>query len=303
MTYREFAPSPALGHVVRSLWLLDGPAIEGAIDPILPDGHSEIIVHGGAPFVERRGDGSDVVQGRLLFAGQLTRAARVAPSGRVLVAGARLLPAAARRLVRMPQHELADRIVDLDRVDRRLARFVAHEVAGAVDGPSLVAALDRGLRRAIVSTARSTPVEVATAVACARRGLVRVDDLCRVAGVGPRQLERAFRDEVGIGPKRLLRVVRFQHVLHAVRWGGAGGGWAGLAATHGFYDQSHFVRDFRSFTGDAPTDWSIQSDSLTAFFSSWHRDAPGARPGPAGPPDVGFVQDTRGGGDDADRGR
>lgn len=43
--------------------------------------------------------------------------------------------------------------------------------------------------------------------------------------------------------------------------------WPDLAVQHGFYDQAHFINDFRSFTGETPGAWEIDDESLTAVFA------------------------------------
>jgi hypothetical protein len=65
---------------VERLWWLEGPAEAIAAEPIPPDGHTEIIVHGGDPFAEL-GPHGKLVQDRVLIAGQTTRAVRLVPCG------------------------------------------------------------------------------------------------------------------------------------------------------------------------------------------------------------------------------
>src|SRR5688572_7909993 len=121
------------------------PAGTTTVDPVLPDGHSEVIVHCGDPFREVLPDGSLRTQERLLVAGQFQRAVRLSPSGASLMAGARLLPHGAAALFRIPQHELTDRIVDLETVDPKLARRLSDDVFGRVDHEELAKALDDAL--------------------------------------------------------------------------------------------------------------------------------------------------------------
>ena len=102
------------------------------------------------------------------------------------------------------------------------------------------------------------------------RGLTRVSSLAQSTGLSARQFERRFASHVGLSPKAFLRVVRFQEVLKAMDAGGRPIG-RGLAVEHGFYDQPHFVNDFKAFTGHAPTEWNITDDSLTAVFSVGRR--------------------------------
>ena len=89
--------------------------------------------------------------------------------------------------------------------------------------------------------------------------------------MSPRQLERLFSERVGISPKLFLRIVRFQEVVRATRSGRRDLGWAALAAEHGFYDQAHFINDFKAFVGRTPADWNISDNSLAAIFSAVRR--------------------------------
>jgi AraC-like DNA-binding protein len=275
--YREFQPSPALRSTVDRLYYLEGAADEIGAEPIPPDGHTEIIVHAGDPFLQIDGDGHASAQERVLFAGQVTRAVRVAPAGTARLIGARLHPDAARQLTAVPQQELTDIIVPLAQIERALARTLADDVATRDDPDQMAAALDRALSRARVRAAArgespsAARLAVAHALDCG--GLVRVSDLAQRAGLGERQLERVFRDRVGLNPKLFLRIVRFQHVLATLRQGRGDTAWAAVAAQHGFYDQSHFIRDFKAFVGAAPGAWQVDESSLTALFSALRRSS------------------------------
>ena len=129
MIYGECPAPPELRSIVDRLWWLEGDAAEIAAEPIPPDGRTEIIVHAGAPFVEMDEAGSTHVQERVLLAGQMTRPARVSPGGAVCLAGARLRPDAAYRLLGAPQAMLTDRIVSLTDLARPLARRAARRRA------------------------------------------------------------------------------------------------------------------------------------------------------------------------------
>ena len=271
MTYLEFAPSLPLRGIVDRIWFLEAPGEALGADPIPPDGHTEIIVHAGVPFLELTGGGSPRAQDRVLLAGQTTRAVDVRPGGYARMVGARLRPDGARRLFPLPQRELTDGIHALGQIDRRLARRLADDVADRPSPAAMAAALDAALVAALPAHAAASPASAAVSLALARRGLVRVDDLAAHAGVGARQLERLFQSEVGLSPKMLLRVTRFQQVLRALREGTSHSRWAAVAADCGFYDQSHFIRDFKSFVGMAPSAWRVDATSLVALFSAIRR--------------------------------
>jgi AraC-like DNA-binding protein len=71
------------------------------------------------------------------------------------------------------------------------------------------------------------------------------------AGVSTRQVERLFARHLGVAPKTVARVVRFQAALRALMRD-PGCPLADVAAAAGYFDQAHFVRDFRRMTGGVP---------------------------------------------------
>ena len=92
----------------------------------------------------------------------------------------------------------------------------------------------------------------------ADRTLVRVGQLEERHGVGRRRIERLFARYVGIGPKWVLARYRMHDVV-AVLDGGFDGSLADLAASHGWYDQAHFTRDFTRLVGMTPGEYRAGS--------------------------------------------
>lgn len=82
---------------------------------------------------------------------------------------------------------------------------------------------------------------------------MRVSEAQTMTGLSPRKLAAAFRAEVGLAPKSYQRVRRLQAALSRLDAGTAHG--AAIAADLGYFDQAHFVREFRSFTSMSPTEY------------------------------------------------
>lgn len=84
--------------------------------------------------------------------------------------------------------------------------------------------------------------------------LPSIEAAVRHSGLSHRSFIVHFRDAVGLAPKRYLRILRFQAVLHAIRRDG-GRALALHAAEAGFSDQAHFSRDFLEFSGVTPREY------------------------------------------------
>lgn len=172
-----------------------------------------------------------------------------------------LTPQGAATLLDVPLDRLANTTEDFGDVaghwaDRLSARL------GAVDSwGARFALLDAALRaRADRSPRQGVSPEVAWTleVVRARAGSVRVDALAAELGGSRQRLHARFAAEVGLPPKRLARLVRFDQLLDrvagvVVRCGGVpASGWMGIAMAAGYHDQSHLIREFREFAGTTP---------------------------------------------------
>jgi AraC-like DNA-binding protein len=98
----------------------------------------------------------------------------------------------------------------------------------------------------------AAPDPVATAAASRIKesyGAVRIEKLAREAGLSLSALERRFRKVVGTSPRKFASIVRLRHAL---RLRTVGGNLTEIAYQAGYFDQAHFTKDFRNFTGLAP---------------------------------------------------
>lgn len=264
--YVELEPRPVL-RGRACFWRLTGPSADRGAqpEPVLPDGCVELIVHLGDPFTIER-DGRRELQPRALLAGPGTAPVRLAPTGRVDVIGVRLEGGAAAGLVDGSLAELTDRIPELGAVAPGFARGLAEELADPAPGEGWSDVLERRLERALERSriARSRPLEHAVARLRSSAGRASITALAHEAGLSLRQLERCFRERVGLGPKTFARLVRFQRALVLVRRPGPS--LAAVAARCGYFDQAHLVRDFRQFAHECPSSLRASAHELAGHF-------------------------------------
>jgi AraC-like DNA-binding protein len=271
--YRAFAPGPLLAPFVECLWRYRDPAAAGgATEAVLPDGCIELIIHVGAPFRERSESGRATGQPRALVAGQLTRRLLLEPAGPVETWAVRFRPAGAFRFFRPPLELLTDRTAALDDlVGARLERELCERMAAA-GGDLERARVLRGwlLDRTPRDVDSDRPIERAVGGILARAGAVRIDRLASEAGMSDRQLERRFLARVGLTPKALCRIVRFQNVLRLLP-PDRRPAWADLALEGGYSDQAHLIREFRSLSGATPERFLRAEGRLSRHLTSSER--------------------------------
>lgn len=268
MRYAEYAPPVALASVVRCFWSLEGQAhdLGTAAQPILPDGRPEIILHLGDPFELIRVDGTVERQPRTIVAGQLTSPLLVRPIGTVAVVGIRLRADAMPALIPCAQHRLAGLPVDLGALSMRLARELSDAGIRAASAGLAVDAVSDCLRRHLDQSRLDPRVRAAVATIRRRNGDVSVDEIARLVGVSRRHLERRFQDAVGISPKRFARIARFQRALSTFEASTSRQRGAATAASCGYADQAHFIRDFNELAGCSPEAHLLRDALLARLF-------------------------------------
>ncbi len=273
MKYREIQPQPSLSRYIECFWVLTGESepLAQKPHPILPDGCMELILNFSDPFERHRIGSTPQRQPRLILAGQLDQPVHIQPTGRVAVLGARFHPGGAWPLLRVPMEDLTNRILALEEVSSKLARDVESNGNGAQMENARVRALEALLLQRFKSAVKSDrPVEAAVQMILAGHGCVSVTSVARQVGLSLRQLERRFAQTVGLDPKLFSEIIRFQCVFTAVEHGPAGR-WVDVAIECGYYDQSHFNKDFKRFSGRPPSVFFSQEHVLAHHFTRKNR--------------------------------
>ena len=166
---------------------------------------------------------------------------RLTPLGAVLVFG-------------VAMHDLTNRVVGLTGVFGRVGADLTDRLYHLPDWHARFRMLDRILTQRI---ARAQPVSGGLARAWHRLelsgGTVSMGRLAAELGCSRKHLVAQFRDQIGLPPKRLARIIRFDRALDRLTRQ-PGRGLAGIAQDCGYADQAHLNRDFRQFAGGSPTD-------------------------------------------------
>ena len=164
----------------------------------------------------------------------------------------RLTPLGAHRLLGSPMHELANRSVALEDVLPGAEQLTGRlrEAGSWVERFDLVDAFL--VRRLADSAPPSQGVEWSWQRLRRTGGRASIGDLAAELGWSHRRLIARFREQIGLTPKTVARVLRFDRTVTALRSSGSRG-LAEIAFDCGYADQAHLNRDFRELAGTTPT--------------------------------------------------
>ena len=233
-------PSPAL----TLIFTLDDPVVLAAHpDPAQPPGSYET-----------------------LLGGLHTAPAIITHEGRQSGIQLGLSPLGARALLGVPAGELAEIDVHADEVLGPLSPEIQDRLRTAVGWPARFAILDEvllaraGQAGGPGDACRAVGPEVSYAWRrlVQSRGAVSVRELAAETGWGERHLRARFRAEIGLAPKAVARVIRFDRARRLIQRRAAAGEalcLADIAAGCGYFDQAHLDRDFAMLAGCSPTRW------------------------------------------------
>jgi len=267
--YREYPPHPALVPFVRTYWSLCGRAPDGAPQPVLPDGTTELVVHRERPFFRFVAAGPGERQASTLFVGPMRSPVVLLPDGLAEVAAVRFRPNGAFALLGVPQHYLHDAIADVAALDIPWLRRAVRAAQDASSVQEAIGLLETGLLERVARQPVRVDARVESVIAAidGAAGACRIDRLEAVANSSRRHLERLFREQVGLTPKAYARVVRFSAAAARLT-GDPSVPLAKVSCDGGYFDQSHMIREFLAFAGRTPDQFRERLGELTRVMLS-----------------------------------
>ena len=96
------------------------------------------------------------------------------------------------------------------------------------------------------------------------KGEIPIQEVVNLSGISERSLERYFKHHIGLSPKFYCRILRFANVFKLIQSDGFN--WSDIAYLAGFYDQSHFIKNFKEFTGEEPSNYGFDAQNMANFF-------------------------------------
>jgi AraC-like DNA-binding protein len=180
--------------------------------------------------------------------------------------GIRFHPYGAVTLLKIPQGDLAGLTLDVTEISSGLARQLARLRDEDISLPEAAARVQDILIAWIDPAGVDARVQYAVEAIGRTRGRLSMSGLAGRVGLTCRHLERQFLRTVGMSPKRLARITRFQHALALLDRVDANRRGTLTAAACGYADQAHFIRDFRELAGCPPGEHLLRQAELTGFF-------------------------------------
>jgi AraC-like DNA-binding protein len=269
MFYSVYKPSERLRPFISFYWILETETslALSAKQRIIPNGCVELIFHFGDRLNTLFPNQKPEQQPQSLISGQSTRFYDVEQNGKTGMLSILFKPHGARMFFDLPISEITNQNVDLTLLGRQFAPELTEKIALAGNHESRISIIEEYLIGKLTDQHLYNSQRLARTIEIINRhkGLVSVGELASVACLSHKQYNRIFYDFVGLHPKEFLKIVRLQYVFHHHKHNQKES-LTELAYACGYYDQAHFVNDFKSLTGLTPGQCFAECNSESDYF-------------------------------------
>jgi AraC-like DNA-binding protein len=251
-----YPPHPLLQPVVSSLMVFAeqfNNNIPPAEIPYPPLPEQSIFFYARSPITATiHGSGKAVTNPSSIIVGPQLQRVNIKLGHDHIVIRVGFHPGGLHRLIGLPMHEIVDEACNSANFFNAQIQQLNEQLFNTEAYDDMIAVVENFLLKKIVQAKAALPFDNAMAVLTKKDGLLPIEKVAALACVSTRQFERQCKERIGLPPKLYARLVRFskayrlfEHQPHL--------SWTSIAHTCGYFDQMHFIRDCKEFSGVTPT--------------------------------------------------
>lgn len=267
MNYQTFEPDQDLAAFIKCYWTLESSKEETPEkQTIVPDGCMEMIFHYGDLYKQYLDNGNSIIQPRCFVIGQLTRPLEIEPTGETRIFSVRFHPEGFLPFTNVPIKEMENTAVSLEKLFGKAGQEIGQQILNTNSTSERIKLVEKFLLDRLTDIAtidrivKSTVETIITA-----NGQIPVDELSKLNKVNRRQLLRKFSSAIGLSPKQLSRTIRLQAALKMLL-SNQFPNLSELAYENEYYDQAHFIKEFKEFTGSTPKEFYGTHLKMSSLF-------------------------------------
>lgn len=242
MLYKQFRPDSSLANYIDAYWTAKGDAMELKTEKILPDGCVDIIFNLGSDCKTENGNFL-MKSEKAYFVGTMTKCKETKMHNETHLLGIRFKPAAISAFYKfIPLHQVTNQTIELEKpFAPDLKKSIQHSA---------------NYFNQFFSDKLTKPNHfLLQIVECINqhKGQIKVEALAQKHFTTVRQLERSFKQYIGISPKEFINFVRFQFTLPLIQNKTSNRSLLDIAFDCGYYDHSHLTNEIKRYTGITPS--------------------------------------------------
>ncbi|MEQ8945957.1 MAG: helix-turn-helix domain-containing protein [Balneola sp.] len=269
MNYQTFKPHPDLESFVSCYWTLEVPAEnDSEKQRIISDGCIEMAFILGDNIKRYTTQDKFILQPRAMVLGQIIEPFYIEPTGYVNTFAVRFYPYGFANFVSIPIKDLANKETPLELLfEANTAKELEQNMIQATESEQRIKIIENFLLEMLNDkTIIDNIVKKTVDALLSSNGTESITTILKEDLSKRRQLERNFKKQIGVSPKQLGKVIRLQTALKMLL-NKKMDNLTNIAYESEYFDQAHFIKDFKEFTGINPKDFlGNESMALSTLF-------------------------------------
>ncbi|MCG3137643.1 MAG: hypothetical protein HJJLKODD_01492 [Phycisphaerae bacterium] len=269
MIYLRHQPSYPLNLFVDHLWYFSGFQPDYRRERMLPHGGTDLIIN--LDQIPKRLYDRDHLQNEQIFrcswiSGQQTRYILFDAQMNSALMGVRFRADGLYPFLQIPLEEFTDRVLESELIFGAQARALFEQLLTVSSPQEKFSILENFLQTRLPQETRPIhTIRRALAIWNRNQRLLSQRELAGELGISQKHLINLFKRHVGVTPKAMERLTRFQCVLRRLEQSQTLA-WPLLAQHCGYYDQAHFIKEFQNFAGLTPTTYLTEKGEYLNFM-------------------------------------
>ncbi len=269
MKHQIFEPGGELAGLVKCYWTLESPKEKTpARNTIVPDGCMKLIFHYGDPYKHYPKNGSDLLLPRCFLIGQLTRPYEVKPTGETGTFFVCFHPNGFLPFTTIPIKQMRNTAVPLEKLFGEDGQQLEQSILNAKSTSERINLIEMFLNSRLTNKETVDNIVKSTVeTILAAHGQFSVNKLSQQNNINRRQLVRKFSSAIGLSPKQLSKTIRIQATLKTLLTKEVRN-LTDLAHENEYFDQAHFIKEFKEFTGLTPKEFYGDNLKMSLIFDT-----------------------------------
>ena len=262
MRYWIYPRNPILRKYVDHISLdRDVPGDKKFI-PILPDGMTELVINLGDPHQRRIGNSAGIIDVKgSHFIGIKSRFHLKKQNGFTKTINIRFKPGAVSLFLCENVPDLKDGLIDAGELFSNEIYELEKKANDLTEERDLISRIETFLMGRLSLNKKALQTMEIVKLMYGNPVCTRIEEIKKVTGLSYKQLERRFRSYVGLHPKLLMKIVKFNYATKIISEV-PGAPFTEVAHRSGYFDQSHFIKDFKYFSGQLPKKYNPNNSFL-----------------------------------------
>ena len=269
MIFELFKPTDLLGRFVDNIVFYKDYAPEHSIEKLMPDAHTYLLFNlddtpkyifdnvSLMPIQKCTG---------VWFSGMMHQSISISAGNMSSMMVICFKPGGAYSLLNFPMHLVGNAVVDAHAVIGPETATIMDQIQNTSCVSAKIDVVCTWLNDRISPDGKPLFIDYAISRLTSDPAISTINAVADEIGICGKTFVRSFKEYIGMTPKYFQRVLRFNQVLDTIDSSGDAS-WTSIAHDCGYYDQAHFIREFKHFSGYTPTVFSTQRGDRVNFIA------------------------------------